>query len=279
MKDGSEPSKKRSGRVALRMICWFVTAWSLLPALSAQTLAPSPGTVFLSSKESSRMLVDEVVPSYPPLAKMNYIQGKVRLELRVSAEGEVTGAHVIKGHPFLAMAALEAVHGWKYSPAREERAVSGFITVVEMKFNLRQRVADRLPPEPESYLDRQVRPPELLTGPPSTAGLGSRRQSLQLRVLVNVKGQAVDSERVSGPVDLLGAAQREIDHWMFKPARWGNHPVPWYVDVDVSVPAGTDPASPLIGAPGGGASHEGTSGINSAHRPSGPETPASPGPG
>src|SRR5438552_2060882 len=60
--------------------------------LAAQTGSPAPDAVLLDSKSASRMLVNEVKPEYPALAKVNYIQGAVRMQLRVTREGRDVGA-------------------------------------------------------------------------------------------------------------------------------------------------------------------------------------------
>src|SRR5438876_398304 len=68
--------------------------------LAAQTGSPAPDADLLDSKSASRMLVNEVKPEYPALAKLNYIQGAVRMQLRVTREGRVVEAHVVRGRAF-----------------------------------------------------------------------------------------------------------------------------------------------------------------------------------
>lgn len=208
------------------------------PRAAQTTVLPSPA-VLLDSKAASKLVVREVKPQYPPLANVNYIQGLVRLEVRVNRAGEVTRAHVVSGHPFLAVAAIQAVREWRYLPLVEGGISSAFRTFVDVRFSLRVREIQRLPPEPEADVDRQVRPPEVLAAPAPRGVPGSTEQLLRLRVLVSDAGRAIDSERISGPPNLFDAAQEEIKSWKFKPARWGNHPVPWYLTVDVHVRMGT----------------------------------------
>ena len=189
----------------------------------------APETPVVDNKVASRLLVDEVKPEYPPLAKLNYIQGSVRVQLRITREGRVVEAHVVRGHPFLAEATLQAVRRWVYNPLKRGSQVTGFLTVVDVKFSLHGRNAERLPPTPEQDLDRQVQPPALLESPP----LNGSAEPVRMRVLVGPKGSVLDAEPLRGPPTGFGAARRTVEGWQFKPARWGNHAVPWYLDIDV----------------------------------------------
>lgn len=214
----------------------------LMPCLAAAA-QKNPATaqdVVLDSKAASRLLVDEVKPDYPTLAKVNYIQGSVRVLLRVTREGHVAEVHVVHGHPFLAEAALQAVRRWVYRPLKRGAEAAGFTTYVDVKFALRTRSLERLPPTPVKDLDRQVQPPVLLGESPGEAPA----ELVRMRVLVGPKGHALDSEPLSGPPARFGSARQEVEHWTFRPAQWGNHTVPWYLDVDVPV------REPLADGPG-----------------------------
>src|SRR5438094_5490805 len=200
--------------------------------MAAQTNSPAPDPVLLDSTSASRMLVNEVKPEYPALAKVNYIQGAVRMQLRVTREGRVVEAHVVRGHPFLAEAALQAVRRWMYRPLKRGPQATEFSTFVDVRFALHGKKIDQMPPQPERDLDRQVRPPVLLRKPAGSWSPGSVR----MRVLVGAKGQTLDSEPLAGAPSHFAAARHQVEQWTFRPARWGNHPVPWYLDVDVSVP-------------------------------------------
>lgn len=57
------------------------------------------------------------VPTYPALAKMARIVGKVKLRLRVeTATGRVTDVSPVSGHPLLASSATEAARKWLFTP-------------------------------------------------------------------------------------------------------------------------------------------------------------------
>jgi len=62
------------------------------------------------------MLIHQVMPSYPSLAKQARIQGSVVLQAQISKTGSIENLQVVQGHPMLAPAAVEAVKQWKYKP-------------------------------------------------------------------------------------------------------------------------------------------------------------------
>ena len=185
--------------------------------------------VVLNGKAARGLLVSPVFPEYPPVAKINYIQGKVRLQVQVSQEGKVTGAHVLKGNAILAASVLEAVRKWRYRPFRTASGPAEFLTNVEVEFTLQSRKIKAMPPHAEEDLSRQIRVPEIIGKP--DAPLPS--SSVRMRVLVNEEGRAVDSELLSGPASTLSEARQVVDGWTFRPAHWGTLAVPWYLEVDV----------------------------------------------
>jgi TonB family protein len=199
--------------------------------LGAQVTDSIP--VVLNSREASSLILREVKPEYPPLAKINYIQGSVRVQLRITREGRVAEAHVIRGHPFLAEEALNAVRRWAYRPLKTGGAKAEFFTFVDVNFSLRRHRVERFPPQPERDLDRQVQPPAVVQKP----GCCATASLVPMRVLVGADGRVIDSRPVSGWPATLRAARKSLEEWKFQPAHWGNHPVPWYLDVEVPAEA------------------------------------------
>lgn len=200
----------------------------------ARPLPPAQDPVSLTSKQATRLLLDQARPEYPPLAKVNYIQGPVQIQVEITRDGKVAKAHVVRGHPILAASALKAVRGWIYRPLQTPSGPSGFLTTVEMKFSLRPHKTDTLPIEPERYLSRQVKPPEVIGRPawPSPSAVA------HMRVLLNDQGEVIDAEPVPRTGTNLEAAERSLEGWTFRPAHWGSLPIPWYLDVDVPVGTG-----------------------------------------
>jgi TonB family protein len=223
----------------LPSVCLLASPSTLAAQTPSSNLPSNP--VVLNSKEASRLILNQMKPEYPALAKVNYIQGSVRMRLRITREGRVSEAHVIRGHPFLAAEALNAARHWIYRMPKNGTAKDGFLTFVDINFKLRQRHVERLPPQPELDLDRQVQPPTVVQKPDCAGALTTSR--MRVRVLVGPDGRALDAEPASGENPDLRAARKVMEQWRFHPARWGNHAVPWYLDVDVpALPSETAPA-------------------------------------
>ncbi len=70
-------------------------------------------------------------PQYPELARKARVEGKVILEIVVGRSGDVENVRVLKSHPLLDDAAIEAVKRWRYRPGLQGgRPVKVYLTVV-----------------------------------------------------------------------------------------------------------------------------------------------------
>lgn len=187
----------------------------------------------LTKRQATKLLLDQERPVYPPLASINYIYGKVQLLVTVNCQGRVQQVHVLSGHPFLAVAALRAIRNWIYRPFETKRGRAAFQTRVNVNFSLLSRDIKDFPPDPEKFLAHSVHPPQA----PREAADAPEAGTVQMRVLVSAKGRAMDSVFLSGTPAQFRKARKIVAHWHFKPARWGNLAVPWYLEVGVPVDA------------------------------------------
>jgi protein TonB len=62
------------------------------------------------------LLIQEVKPVYPPLARQAGVQGKVILQAVIGKDGRIQNLRVISGNQLLARAAWDAVMQWRYRP-------------------------------------------------------------------------------------------------------------------------------------------------------------------
>ena len=221
------------------------------PPVWAQAIEGQQQFPELGAKQASRLLLSQVPPEYPVLAKVNYLQGRVEVRLVVSPDGAVASAHVLSGNPLLAAAVLNSVRMWRYRPYVTKGGPTSFATKVEVNFTLRTSRMDLVPTQAESDFRRQVKPPEVLTRPEETSAADP---SVRLRLLVSAEGKVIDSQVLKGIPSLFERARKIIRQWSFRPARWGALTVPWYLDVDVPVdnaPAQADVGSQRgLGRPG-----------------------------
>jgi TonB family protein len=95
---------------------------SLLALFPRQASAQQP-------VEGMRKIVTRVVPQYPSLARSMNIQGSVKADVLVAANGTVKSVEVKGGHPLFAQAAQNALRLWKWEPAPHETD-----EVVELRF-------------------------------------------------------------------------------------------------------------------------------------------------
>ncbi|MGC2108028.1 MAG: energy transducer TonB [Candidatus Korobacteraceae bacterium] len=72
--------------------------------------------VRVSSGVAQGMLIRQVKPEYPSLARQARVQGTVILQATIGKDGSIENLRVISGHPMLAPAAIDAVKQWRYKP-------------------------------------------------------------------------------------------------------------------------------------------------------------------
>ena len=63
-------------------------------------------------------IVKQVQPRYPEVAKAARASGLVILEAIINTEGVVEDVKVLRGHPLLQQAAMDAIVQWKFKPGR-----------------------------------------------------------------------------------------------------------------------------------------------------------------
>lgn len=223
--------RRRTHEMLLVLAAVVCVAVTLYAAENAP--APNASPTVLNRKEGAQRNVAHPVPDYPPIAKVNYLEGSVLLELRVNKMGNVTTAHVLNGDAVLAVAALKAARQWVYQPLPTGDGPAGFITTVRIKFTLRHPEVQLTPHQAERDFLRQVKPPQI----DHPTGGGQPGEVVHIRVLVDEQGRVVDTDVLSADTQQAEAARRSLRDWTFQPAHWGGMAVPSYLDVDVPVTA------------------------------------------
>lgn len=69
----------------------------------------------LSARAEDRAVKSKVAPVYPEIAKRMRIDGVVKLEVTVDAEGKVTDVKTVSGNRMLSIAAEDAVRKWRFA--------------------------------------------------------------------------------------------------------------------------------------------------------------------
>lgn len=94
----------------------FGRAWVAFCLLVVLTLA----LPLFAENKTPRKLVYKENPGYPLTLREAHIGGVVRLEIMISAKGNVDSVTPLGGNPVLVEAASAAVRRWKYAPADAE---------------------------------------------------------------------------------------------------------------------------------------------------------------
>jgi periplasmic protein TonB len=76
----------------------------------------TPQRVRVSQGVSQGLLIHQVKPAYPALARQARIQGSVVLQAVIAKDGTIQGLRVVSGHPMLTTSAVDAVKQWRYKP-------------------------------------------------------------------------------------------------------------------------------------------------------------------
>lgn len=77
---------------------------------------PPAGPQRISSGVANGLLLDRVMPVYPPIARAAGVQGTVMLDATITGSGTVTNVRVVSGPQMLRQAAAEAVSRWRFRP-------------------------------------------------------------------------------------------------------------------------------------------------------------------
>jgi protein TonB len=98
--------------------------------------AATPKKVAISSGVATGLLIQQVKPIYPPIAKAARQSGTVVLQATISKTGTIEGLHVISGNAMLQQAALDAVRNWRYKPYMLNGEPVEVDTTINVVFNL-----------------------------------------------------------------------------------------------------------------------------------------------
>jgi TonB family protein len=106
---------------------------------------PVPSRVRVGGNVQKCNLIARVDPVYPPLAKQARIQGTVRFQIVIGADGRVQDVQLVSGHPLLVEAARDAVQQWVYRPTVLNGQPVEIVTTVDVNFSLEETIGDTGP--------------------------------------------------------------------------------------------------------------------------------------
>lgn len=106
-------------RFVRQLLAGLLLALATLPAMFAQEAGDT----------GPRRILARATPAYPDLARSLHLEGTVRLQVTVGANGTVKSVQAIGGNPVLVKAAEDSIYGFKWAPASHESK-----ELVEIKF-------------------------------------------------------------------------------------------------------------------------------------------------
>jgi TonB family protein len=104
--------------------------------LVASNAASTPNRVRITQNVARALLMHEIAPTYPPLARSAHVQGQVALEVVIGKDGSVKEIKAKSGHPMLVPAAIDAVKKWSYQPFKLNGKPVEAVTEVIVNFTL-----------------------------------------------------------------------------------------------------------------------------------------------
>jgi protein TonB len=104
------------------------------PAPQVRLVPKAP--VRLSGLVVEGLLINKVIPRYPPIAIATHTEGTVVLQATISKAGTIENLRVVGGPAMLQQAALDAVKAWRYRPYLLGSEPVEVETTVNVVFNL-----------------------------------------------------------------------------------------------------------------------------------------------
>jgi protein TonB len=112
---------------------------------SSTALVPPPDVPPPSRREPVRVggaiqpptKIRDAAPVYPQIAQAAGVSGIVIVSATIGIDGAVVDTAVLKAHPLLARAALDAVRQWRFTPTRLNGEPVPVVMTVTVNFQLR----------------------------------------------------------------------------------------------------------------------------------------------
>lgn len=98
--------------------------------------APTPEIVRVGGDVQAALLVREIEPDYPPLARQARIGGTVVMSAIIGKDGSVQDLKLVSGNPLLVESAMEAVKQWVYKPTILNGKPVEVGTEIDIRFHL-----------------------------------------------------------------------------------------------------------------------------------------------
>jgi protein TonB len=114
---------------------------SILPEANASPPPPPskpawPALTRVGGDVIAARIIYQPKPEYPQIAKMTHTEGTVEFEAVIGKDGTIEELKVLRGHPLLVKAALDAVRRWRYQPTLLNGEPIEVLTEITVNFKL-----------------------------------------------------------------------------------------------------------------------------------------------
>ena len=106
------------------------------PKVVAAAAPSEPQQITVGGDVEAAMLLQQVRPVYPAMARSARIAGNVRLKAVIGTDGRIKNLIAVSGHPMLVDAAMNAVRQWIYKPTVLDGMLVEVNTEIIVRFGL-----------------------------------------------------------------------------------------------------------------------------------------------
>jgi|GEM_PF-5281290 len=224
---------------------WLACLWALIFLTLAILLWTIPleaavtgdeKAVVVGDPEGLPKLLEKVNPAYPPAARDAAVQGAVLLKVRVDEKGLPQQIEVLKGHPLLKDAAVDAVRQWRWQPMQIKGKAQSFYATLTVRFILD---GDRSDADDSSATDddvdnmKPILKKKVSPQYPDEAKKAGLSGAVILEVLVDENGRADEITPLEGNEILAAAAADALRQWIWEPVKMDGTPHPSLVRITI----------------------------------------------
>ncbi len=175
-------------------------------------------------------LIKRVEVNFPENMRMAGLEGRVQVEFIITAQGEVSEAHVVaSNNPAFEREALDAVMKWRFDPGikagrpvkirAQQQIIFSYDSAGRQPWKIGRGDQSKMPPEAQWDV-----PPEPFNTAfpvyPFAELLAGRKGQTKLNFVVHPDGRVVEAHLLEATTPEFGrAVLAMIDTWEFKPAR------------------------------------------------------------
>jgi TonB family protein len=194
------------------------------PSTTAPPTTPASQPIRVGGAVLEPKKLRDVRPAYPDEARAANVTGIVIMEAVIDENGVPGGIRVLRGHPMLDQAAIDAVQQWRYTPTLLNGAPVPVIMTVTINFSLQSS----LEPQP-LRIGGNVKPPEKLVHVdpvyPAIAQAAGVSAVVILETTIDPTGTPTEIRVLRGHPMLDQAAIDAVQQWRFQPVLLNGNPV------------------------------------------------------